>query len=653
MGSIYKVQHRLLDEIRVIKVMRPHTIADPDLKRRFIEEAKTATRLKHPNLCTIHDFSVDDDGTAYLVMEFIDGVPLGDLVKAGTPPSLPVCLEIAHQALLALNYLHKKSIVHRDIAPDNLMLFYEEDRAKIKLIDLGIAKSVDKAQGDGKTVAGTFLGKLSYASPEQFGSLAPEEVLDGRSDLYSLGVVLYELLTLQRPIVSEQGPVGYMKAHILEPPTPFAKTDPEGKVPEDVREVVIKALAKKREDRWDSAEDLDREIMRLIRKYGQSSDGRTTAEIVASMKASKTPSGVNVTPSAQRNLDMRFGQGSTPSPTPLPGSTTTKPGTAPRPMPHDPTQKYDGKAPRQRKSLGLPIVAGVAVLAAVVGGIVATGGGKAKPTPAALPTEVPPTAPPPTEPPPPTATPISQAPTAAPVATVPAGPSAAQIRADVYRKSIADARQRAEREKAPTAAAALFNQAGLAERDAQKLYDRKQFEAAQAAYERGTQLFQEAERDARSAADRAKGVASVPTAAPTVVERIVEKVATPTPEPVRPTKTPVPVEAAAPSDDQKIRETIARFAQAYTNLDLDAYVGAYPKLASQREKLKAAFDGSAAQTLVVQVLAIERKSATEALARCAERRTIKPKVGDPVNQSRESSIRLEKRGDGWFIVGLK
>jgi serine/threonine-protein kinase len=171
MGAIYKVRHRLLDEIRVIKVMRPHTVADADLKRRFIEEAKTATRLKHPNLCTIHDFAVEDNGTGYLVMEFIDGVPVGDLLKQGDLPNFTLTLEIAHQALLALSYLHKKSIVHRDIAPDNLMLLYEDDKPKIKLIDLGIAKAMDKPADQSKTVAGTFLGKLGYASPELFGAL--------------------------------------------------------------------------------------------------------------------------------------------------------------------------------------------------------------------------------------------------------------------------------------------------------------------------------------------------------------------------------------------------------------------------------------------------------------------------------------------------
>ena len=145
MGTIYLVRHRLLDQIRVIKVMRAHARADPDLRRRFVDEAKMATRLNHPNLCTIHDFAVDEDATAYLVMEFIEGVNLAELRTIHGPPGLALSLEVAHQALLALGYLHRKNVVHRDIAPDNLMLSKRDDGvAHVKIIDLGIAKEADR-----------------------------------------------------------------------------------------------------------------------------------------------------------------------------------------------------------------------------------------------------------------------------------------------------------------------------------------------------------------------------------------------------------------------------------------------------------------------------------------------------------------------------
>src|SRR6266536_6083395 len=164
MGAIYKVRHRLLDEVRVVKVMRPQIGADEELKRRFTQEAKTATRLKHPNIGAILDFALDSDGMAYIVMEFIDGVNLAELLRASGPPGVPMTLEIAHQTLSALGFLHRKNVVHRDIAPDNLLLTHDDEgRPQVKLIDLGIAKPLDKTIN--LTSTGVFLGKLKYSSP--------------------------------------------------------------------------------------------------------------------------------------------------------------------------------------------------------------------------------------------------------------------------------------------------------------------------------------------------------------------------------------------------------------------------------------------------------------------------------------------------------
>src|SRR3984893_16818332 len=316
MGSIYKVRHKLLDEIRVVKVMRPEMVGDEELRRRFTEEAKTATRLKHPHIGTIYDFALDDDGTAYLVMEFIEGVSVAELMVSGHPPNLSLSLEIAHQALLALSYLHRKNIVHRDVAPDNLMLTHDEDgRPHVKLIDLGIAKAVDKEQR--MTSTGVFLGKLKYASPELFGSLLPGEKIDGRSDLYSLGVVLYELLTGVRP-VSGDAPAELLRAHLFPPPTPSEKTDPEGRVPPEVRAVILKALEKKREDRFASAEEFDREIVALRRQFVAPEDLQGTQAIVSRARPTRDSSAATIPPSAQDRLDRHFG----PSTTPLPAKSS-------------------------------------------------------------------------------------------------------------------------------------------------------------------------------------------------------------------------------------------------------------------------------------------------------------------------------------------
>ncbi|MDQ2979721.1 MAG: serine/threonine protein kinase, partial [Acidobacteriota bacterium] len=317
MGAIYKVRHRLLDEVRVVKVMRPQILADEELKQRFVEEAKTATRLKHPNICAIYDFALDDDGTAYLVMEYINGATLSELAHSGTPPGLAMSLEIAHQALLALGYLHRRSVVHRDIAPDNLMLTEdEESRPLVKLIDLGIAKALDRSGGE-MTSTGVFLGKLKYASPEQYGALPPGERIDGRSDLYSLGVVLYELLTGTRPFAGET-PAELLRAHLLQPPAAFALTDPGGKVPEGLRAAVLKALEKKREDRFASAEDFDREILHIQREVAPASQRDSAVLLLSKLREAPDKTSVTITPSAQNRLDRQF----VAQPTPHPGKTT-------------------------------------------------------------------------------------------------------------------------------------------------------------------------------------------------------------------------------------------------------------------------------------------------------------------------------------------
>ncbi|HEX5134553.1 MAG TPA: serine/threonine-protein kinase, partial [Thermoanaerobaculia bacterium] len=290
MGTIYKVRHRLLDEVRVVKVMRPQIGADAELSRRFTQEAKTATRLKHPNIGAILDFALDSDGMAYIVMEYIDGVNLTELLSASGPPGLPLTLEIAHQTLLALGFLHRKNVVHRDVAPDNLMLTRNEDGTpQIKLIDLGIAKPLDKTID--LTSTGVFLGKLKYSSPEQLGGLEEGETLDARSDLYSFGVVLYELLTGHLPFPGES-PRDLFAAHLFKPPIPFAVTDPEGRVPESVRAAVLKAIDKERRRRFFSAEDFDREVISLKHDLGLAQDPDATHRILAQVRGSRDVDGV-------------------------------------------------------------------------------------------------------------------------------------------------------------------------------------------------------------------------------------------------------------------------------------------------------------------------------------------------------------------------
>jgi eukaryotic-like serine/threonine-protein kinase len=257
MGAVYKARHRLLDQERAIKVIRTPVELSAEAGERFLREARVASRLRHPNLAILHDYAVADDGNAWLVLEWIDGVPLREALRRNGPPPLTLSLEIARQTCEALAYLHRQRIVHRDVSPGNLMLAREEGRPLVKLIDLGLAKALE-GTGDGLTTGGLFVGKLRYAAPEQFGT----DSVDARSDLYSLGVVLYEMLTGWCPVEGHD-PKSWMAGHLFREPLGFAESDPQGRIPEDLRELVLRTLAKNPAERPGSAEELA-ESLRVI-----------------------------------------------------------------------------------------------------------------------------------------------------------------------------------------------------------------------------------------------------------------------------------------------------------------------------------------------------------------------------------------------------
>ena len=255
MGAVYKVRHRFFDEVQVLKFMQAQFQQNEELKSRFLQEARTAKKVRHRNIAEVIDYSVTADGTAYIVMEFVDGVNLRDILKrTGGPLDSALVVEIGFQTLAALGELHRNGFVHRDISPDNLILSRDPNgQPLIKLIDLGIAKSVEHQTQD-LTKTGRFMGKMQYASPEQFGGVDGEARVDQRSDLYSFGAVLYELLTGSR-LVASSDYRAIIAAALYRPPRPFEETDPHGRVPVPLREVVLKALAKEASDRYQNADE--------------------------------------------------------------------------------------------------------------------------------------------------------------------------------------------------------------------------------------------------------------------------------------------------------------------------------------------------------------------------------------------------------------
>jgi serine/threonine protein kinase/Flp pilus assembly protein TadD len=247
MGVVYKAQDTKLDRIVALKFLPKHLLCDEDTKTRFEHEAKAASALDHPNICTIHEID-EVEGECFISMAFVEGKSLKELLKEKTL-SLKEVLDIAIQICEGLAKAHKKEIVHRDIKSDNLMLTND---GLVKIMDFGLAKlkGVNKL-----TKTGSTLGTMQYMSPEQAKGIE----VDQRSDIFSLGVVLYELLTKQLPFGGEH-PAAILYSIINEEPQPIARYN--NQVSSELERIVFKALAKDREERYQHIDDLLADLRR-------------------------------------------------------------------------------------------------------------------------------------------------------------------------------------------------------------------------------------------------------------------------------------------------------------------------------------------------------------------------------------------------------
>ncbi|HYI12743.1 MAG TPA: serine/threonine-protein kinase [Thermoanaerobaculia bacterium] len=256
MGEIFKVRHIHLNELRVIKIMRPNVAADDQGLQRFLQEARTSTMIKHKNLAMLYDFAQLEDGSYYMVWEFIDGTNIQKwIAENGAIPSR-LAIEMAIQALNGLDHLHSMDLIHRDISPENIMLSQDtKGKLVVKVIDFGIAKQLAEGEGgQGLTQTGMFLGKLKYASPEQAGFLKEGEHLDPRSDLYSFGIVMYEMLAGRAPFQATN-PHGYILKHVTEKPAAISELNPQVKVPPQLEAIIMRSLEKNRDARFATAAD--------------------------------------------------------------------------------------------------------------------------------------------------------------------------------------------------------------------------------------------------------------------------------------------------------------------------------------------------------------------------------------------------------------
>ena len=249
MGAVYRATHVMLGKPVALKLIRPEIVTSPEVVRRFQREARAASLLSHPNIVTIHDLGQVEDGTLYLAMELCAGMSLKDLIVAEGPLDPRRAARLCRAIAGALALAHKHRIVHRDLKPQNVMVARDtEGHETPKLLDFGIAKAVE-TDGATLTSTGMVLGTPRYLSPEQAKGLS----VDGRSDLYSLGIIFYEMLVGRVPFDDPSVPSLLVK-HMAEPPRPPSVLRPD--IPPVIESIVLRLLEKDPARRFQSAEDL-------------------------------------------------------------------------------------------------------------------------------------------------------------------------------------------------------------------------------------------------------------------------------------------------------------------------------------------------------------------------------------------------------------
>ncbi|MFK7987428.1 MAG: serine/threonine protein kinase [Sandaracinaceae bacterium] len=257
MGLVYEAKHAMLGKRLAIKVLKEEVSRDAQVMERFKREAQSASAIGSQHICDVSDFGVMPDGATYFVMEFLDGPPLTEAIANG-PLMIEQTVDVARQLCDALGAAHERGIVHRDLKPDNVHLVKRGNRDDfVKVLDFGIAK-VGNAADKKLTQAGQVFGTPHYMSPEQCSG----SEVDHRTDIYALGVILYEMVTGQVPFDADNL-MGVLTKHVYENPIPPREFPPPVDVPPGLEAVILKCLEKKPDARYASMADLRADLERI------------------------------------------------------------------------------------------------------------------------------------------------------------------------------------------------------------------------------------------------------------------------------------------------------------------------------------------------------------------------------------------------------
>ena len=678
MGVVYRAQDTLLERLVALKVISTSIEDNPELRERFFREARAAGQLSHRNIITIHDLG-EHDGQPYLAMEFLSGEDLQHRLARQEPMSLRRKLEIASEICDGLSYAHRRGLVHRDVKPANVFI---TDEGVVKLLDFGLARMVASEL----TRSNMMMGTLNYMAPEQVRG----ERTDHRADIFSFGVVLYEMLSGRKAFQGDSFATTLYKI-LQEVPEPLLSID--SMLPNDLVWLVEKALAKPRDERYQDLTDVARDLA-IIRQHLSGHDA--AAAPAAATSAPRAPSDPPSPRLRRTPSDVR----STADPVDSGGQRTARPGSGSQPKSHPSGSGLSSDAatmahevPREerpRRSRAVLAFAAVALVALVAAGAWYTLGRPNAP-------EAPPQTPSSTTSSAEAARPVPPPPAAQAPATTDRAPAGGteEISVESQRRAADEARARTTRARTTAREAgstatgsASFAAAAAAEREGNRLYQARRYPEAAAKFYEASGLFRSAELTpssiaagrppltppqdrppARSPAEppaaqpnqtAPQTTASPPQTTPTVpaAENPVQLPQTSAPR-VPPPPAPAPKQAeapitaaegaASPQAENGVRDLLRRYEQAMESRSLDAIRRVWPALSgSQEDALRREFQ----QTRRIEVevddphISLSGSTGTVTFIRRYHLTTVD---GQRLDRNSRTTLSVRRAGSEWVI----